>query len=87
MKILNTSFSDKGLKEFEKLTRKEQKELIKAKNPLSLPNEIERALKRLKYGKSKRNKPKVKKSDTTEVAEQGKGVDNKRPNHNRSETE
>lgn len=87
MKILNTSFSDKGLNKFEKLTRKKQKELIKVKNPLSLSNEIERALRNVKYGKSKRNKPKVKKSNEAEITEQGEGVDNKRPNHNRGKTE
>lgn len=66
MQILNTSFSKKGLEDFEKLTRKEQKEYLKTRNPLCLISEIERALKGVKYGKSVRNTKKTKKSKQSE---------------------
>lgn len=87
MKILNTTFSKSGLENFEKLTRKEQKEYLKARNPLSLISEIERALKGVKYGKPTRITKKTKKSNKKQSSDESKGDNNERPDNNRSETE
>lgn len=56
MRFFNTEFSNQGFEKFENLTRKQQIDYLKKRNPLTLESVIERELKGVKYGKLKRNK-------------------------------
>ncbi len=86
MKLLNSNFSKKGVEIFCKLTRKEQKEWLKKRNPLALPNEIEKALKGVKYGKSTKHKKEVRKSHENEATKQD-GRDSDKGQHDTASKE
>ena len=73
MKIGKVSFSDKGFKHFEKLTRAEQKEFLKQKMPLRL--KFDSLLKGVKYAKRKESHKKTTESKQKELPAKRGGKD------------
>jgi len=74
MKIGNIYFSEKGIKEFEKLTKKQQTEyLIVRKNP---QKKIKQYLKGVKYGKLQRSEKKGDENKQPSKVESNSSEDN-----------
>jgi hypothetical protein len=70
MKFFNTEFSKQGFEDFQKLTRKQQVDYLKEKNPLTLESVIESKLKAVKHAKPKRNTKATSKSNRKQTSKE-----------------
>ena len=68
MKIGKTSFSKDGWAAFTKLTRSEQKKKLSTLDKSILDKELDKFLKSVPYGKSKKPKSKTKKSNAKQAS-------------------
>jgi len=73
MEVGKVSFSDKGFKDFEGLTRQEQKVFLKSKMPLQI--NFDKELKNIQYAKRKGVEKKAKQSKQVKSFTKGSGDD------------